>query len=214
MKVLIEAHYLPRISYFKAISAGQTLLIEAFENFQKQSFRNRCQIISVNKPKEQLVIPVSLKKGKDIKLAQFDPSQKWSSEHMNSIKSAYGKAPYFEYYWPELEYIFKNRGENLLDFNINIIKYCLKCLQFDHQVALTGSHIEEYDHTVLDYRWIFDKKQKLPQVSVPEYRQVFGKEFESDLSIIDLIFSCGPQSGEIIRGTNFTLANKSNGNGV
>lgn len=205
MKVLIEAHYLPRISYFKALSEGESVIIEAYENFQKQSFRNRCEIKTVNKSKEQLVIPVSLKKGRDIKKVLVDQSQRWAAIHENAIKSAYGKSPYFEYYWPELEFIFNKGTENLLEFNINLIKYCLKCLQFDHQVALTGSYQKDHGNDVIDQRWIFDKKNKLPQVSVPEYQQVFGKDFESDLSVIDLIFCCGPESADIVRATKITL---------
>ncbi len=208
MKVVIELHYLPKISYFKALSEGESVLFDIWENFQKQTFRNRCHIKSANKPVEQLVIPVKVDQGREIQNVRIDYRQKWNSVHLHAIRSAYGKAPYFEYYYPELEALFKQKPQSLVEFNLSLIKFCLKCLQFDLQVELTKKYTETYSSDVIDYRWFLDKKKPVHDIDIPVYQQIFGKEFESDLSVIDLIFCAGPEAGSIVSASNWSHPNK------
>lgn len=197
--VVIESQYLPRISYFAKIIDHDKIMIDIHENYQKQSFRSRCQIRSANKPIENLIIPVKKSSERTMKYIELDYGQKWNHEHLHAIKSAYGKAPYFEYYWEDLKAILISKPDKLTDLNALLLKFCLKCLQFSGEVVFTDRFEKTYDSAAfVDARWLLDKKNKTISTDIPQYQQVFGKEFEPDLSIIDLIFCCGPESRSIL----------------
>ena len=97
-QVLIESHYLPSISYFKAIFPAKTIILESNEYYVKQSYRNRCEILTANGV-DKLIVPLTSKHGKVyIRDVRIDYSQKWLNGHWRAIQSAYGKAPFFEFY--------------------------------------------------------------------------------------------------------------------
>ena len=93
--LLLDFHYLPCIAYFSCINRYHHLILEVHENYEKQSYRNRCYILSANKVLP-LSVPVHRGKGKKpTKDIRIDYSQKWVNNHWRAIKSAYGKAPFF-----------------------------------------------------------------------------------------------------------------------
>ena len=48
MMLLLSTAYLPPVEYFAAIAKYGGALLEACENYQKQSYRNRCTILTAN----------------------------------------------------------------------------------------------------------------------------------------------------------------------
>ncbi|MBK7428109.1 MAG: WbqC family protein [Saprospiraceae bacterium] len=58
---VLPAYYLPDAFFFYLGMQSKVILIEANENYQKNSFRNRCDILSANGP---LSLSVPLRKGK------------------------------------------------------------------------------------------------------------------------------------------------------
>ena len=46
--LLLTTAYFPPISYFSAITQATQVTIEQYENFGKQSYRNRCNIMAAN----------------------------------------------------------------------------------------------------------------------------------------------------------------------
>jgi len=98
MILLTEIQYNPSIAYFQQVIRAESLLIEKEEHYIKQSYRNRCRILTAHGPKN-LAIPV--KKGNQktkISELEIDYSQNWINVHWRSIRSAYGSAPFFAYY--------------------------------------------------------------------------------------------------------------------
>src|SRR4051812_20938609 len=96
--VLIETQYLPSIAFFAAVYRKKSIMLERHENYVKQSYRNRCQLVDASGRRE-LTVPVIHGAGKvPISEVPIDYSQKWVNNHWRCIQSAYGKAPYFEYY--------------------------------------------------------------------------------------------------------------------
>ena len=95
---LIDIQYLPSLAFFAAIEPFKEIQLESHENFVKQSYRNRAYLLSSQKI-EALTVPLigANKKiySKDIKI---DNSQLWANKHWRSIKTCYGKAPYFEFF--------------------------------------------------------------------------------------------------------------------
>src|SRR5690606_40728923 len=107
--VLLESQHLTPISYFTSIMNHDEVLLERHEHYTKQSYRNRCYIKS-SQGKEILIVPVTAKHGKamitDVKI---DYHQKWLSQHLRALQTAYGKAPFYEYYVHDLEAILSKK---------------------------------------------------------------------------------------------------------
>lgn len=93
-----------------AIKQSRHIIIEQFENFGKQSYRNRCEIMTANGT-ISLTVPVvkanSKTLTKDLKIMYATP---WQKLHLRSIESAYKNSPYYEYYIDELMPFLKKRN--------------------------------------------------------------------------------------------------------
>ena len=98
MKIIVESQYFPSISYFWLIDSADEIIIDIHEHFEKQSFRNRTIINGANGPLN-LSIPIQHHSPKMIiSEVNVDFKQKWVNAHWRTIQSAYGKAPFFDFY--------------------------------------------------------------------------------------------------------------------
>jgi hypothetical protein len=202
---VLEVHYLPSISYFSTIEKYGGCLIEQHEHYVKQTFRNRCYI-NTEHGKDVLIIPLTSKHGKaGIREVRIDYSQKWVNNHWRSIVSAYGKAPFFKYYSDDLQKVLYKRFEYLYDLNFELLTMCLKWLRSNSTIQETLSYEKNLREEYFDLRSRINPKKsdyvRSIYRSVP-YHQVFGNSFVEDLSIIDLIFCCGPDASSIVRSSS------------
>ena len=200
--LLIEPHYMPCVQYFVYLNSFDKVLIDLDDTYSKQSYRNRCRINGANNV-ENLIIPVKKASNKKllIRNVEIDYNQKWLNKHIRAIKSAYGKAPFFEYYIDEIVEIYNKKPTHLLDLNMGLLTKCLELLDLKIK-------IEFFENTAsIDKIKLFDAKNEInPKNLVTKnslftsvnYFQVFGNNFVHNLSIIDLIFCEGPRSGQLI----------------
>lgn len=201
--VLIELQYLPPLEYFCVLLQEQQVTLEAHENFVKQSYRSRCYIRGANKV-QMLSIPVLKGNSKiPIQEIKIDNSQSWQAIHWRSIVSAYGNAPYFDFYRPYLEPPFKKKEKYLWNWNINLLTICLELLSLNSiSISCSEAFIRENEVDIKDARSRIHPKKtfetNLIYKPVP-YIQVFGKDFVPNLSIIDLLFCQGPESRHILK---------------
>ena len=191
---MTELHYQPPLQFFAAALAKGPLLLEQHENYQKQSYRNRCAILTSNGP-QTLVIPVQHEGRKvPIREVKIDYSQRWVEPHWRTIRSAYGSAPYYIYYAPYLEQVYKTRPEHLFELNLELLKVYLKLLHLNIEISFTSSFQTNYPPTVVDYRNLIHPKRPPDNLIAEPYVQVFGRPFVPGLSILDLLFNLGPES--------------------
>lgn len=205
--LLVELQYLPSIAYFVLINETQNILLEANENFEKQTYRNRCEILS-SQQRECLTIPLiganKKIKSKDIKI---DNEQKWQVKHWRTLKTCYGKTPFYEFFSDEFEPFYFKNYNYLWDFNLDILTRCLKIIRLPAEKAETDSYEKKIKNNVIDARSLISPKNKewLDQNFKPkQYHQNFGNTFEFNLSIIDLLMNEGPNTSSIISQSNFT----------
>ncbi len=199
-KILIEAHYLPSIEYFACIGQFEEVHIEAREIFVKQSYRNRCYINIANGV-IPLIIPITHHGKKPIKDTVIDYHQPWVKNHWNSIQSAYGKAPFFEFYAYNIEAILFKKRKYLLDLNHELLTICLEALKINGKIFHTQSYRERISDEYFDARSIIHHKKNYREgkfYTPVSYYQIFGRKFVENLSIIDLLFCAGPEAGYII----------------
>ena len=194
MILLTEIQYNPSIAYFQHVVQAESVLIEQHENYVKQSYRNRCHILTAHGVKE-LTIPV--KKGNrktKITELEIDYSQNWINVHWRSIRSAYGSAPFFTYYSDYLQHIYEERQRYLFNLNLELLRFYLKCLNIKKPVSCTDTYRLEHTPEVADFRNKIHPKFNSAILEIKSYNQVFGKQFVPDLSIIDVLFSQGPET--------------------
>ena len=201
---LIELHYLPSLAYFSAIHDYEYIIVEKYEHYEKQSFRNRCYVKGPHQI-EKLIIPVTHKHGK-ARLIEVKPdySQKWLNNHWRTIQSGYGKAPFFEYYAPELHEVLFKKASSLFDLNLQLMTLCLKWLKLKVAISETSVFEPMPAEGIIDLRGLLNLKKEDScnrfYKSV-EYRQVFGSKFVPNLSLIDLMFCQGPGAWDIIQSS-------------
>lgn len=177
--------------------------VEACENYQKQSYRNRCHIYAADGV-QALNFPVVHEGGTHklpISEIKVDYSTPWLQQHQRAIVSAYRTSAYFEYYQDELFAIMDSRPEKLFDLNLSILKFFVEKTGLKTDIRLT----EEYSRVPAvegcqDLREVIHPKRKdtvLHDLGLEKpYFQVFAPKygFKSDLSIMDLLFNEGPDS--------------------
>ena len=177
--------------------------VEACENYQKQSYRNRCHIYAADGV-QALNFPVVHEGGTHklpISEIKVDYSTPWLQQHQRAIVSAYKTSAYFEYYQDELFAIMDSRPEKLFDLNLSILKFFVEKTGLKTDIRLT----EEYSRVPAvegcqDLREVIHPKRKdtvLHDLGLEKpYFQAFALKygFKSDLSIMDLLFNEGPDS--------------------
>jgi len=194
MILLTEIQYNPSIAYFQQVLRAESILIEQHEHYIKQSYRNRCRILTSHGPQD-LTIPV--KKGNrktKITELEIDYSQNWINVHWRSIRSAYGSAPFFAYYSDYLQQIYERKNPYLFELNLALLRFFMKCLNIKKPILLTESYIPAYAGAVADFRNKIHPKLNSAILDIKQYNQVFGKQFVPDLSIIDVLFLQGPEA--------------------
>ena len=199
---IIELHYLPSIEFFSLLHKDDLILLEAHENYVKQSYRNRCYILGAN-GKLQLTVPVvGGRKKIPIRDIQIDQSQNWLNIHIRALKSAYGKAPFFEFYFDYFDNIFQKREKFLFDLNLDLLTVCLNMLGIQKSIKLSESYSKPSEGRFSDFRNQITSKSDFTSRTFYQpvrYNQVFGKDFVPNLSVVDLIMNEGPNSGTIIQ---------------
>jgi len=209
MSLLIELQYLAPVQYYAKLCSGQSVLIEQHEHYTKRSYRNRTRILGTNGVM-RLTIP--LKKGKNegqsIREVQIEYIQGWQQQHWQSIRSAYGKAPFFEHYSDELHPFFEKKYKFLFDFNFELMETLMTIIGISSDISLTKNYAHTPPEGMLDLRNTIHPKERYHKVdahyqSIP-YAQVFQEKhgFVPDLSILDLLFCMGPQSSLVLEQSN------------
>lgn len=207
--MVLSLAYFPPLSWFAAAARDFTLsadrvipsvvTIEACENYQKQSYRNRCLISTANGV-EALSVPVVHEGGTfklPIRSIRVDYSVPWVQRSQRAISSAYDSSAFFEYYRDELFAILDSRHETLWELDMAIIDFFVR--KTGIAVQLRPSEVYER-HPEEDLRDVIHPKRPngiLAQLGLEKpYFQVFSGKygFRSDLSVMDLLFNEGPDS--------------------
>lgn len=198
MKILLPVFYLPPISWFSEfLNEENEVVLEQFENFPKQTYRNRTNIYGAN-GKLSLIIPIHHTGKRCIKDIEISYAEDWKKLHWKSIKNAYQSSPYFEYYEDKLEKIFSEKPKFLLEFNLTALEIILKILKSEKEYSFTEEYVKSPE--INDFRDHFSAKNE-SEYQMDEYYQTFSDKlgFIKDLSIIDLICNIGPESATYIK---------------
>lgn len=217
--MLLSVSYCPPVSWFAAAGVGIALsadgvipskvVLEARENYQKQSWRNRCRIMTANGI-EDLSVPVVHDGGTfklPIREIRIDYTEPWVMRTERAMASAYESSPFFDYYKDELFAILDSRMERLWDLDMTLIGFFLSKLRLPVELSFTESYVRPEGREwpaggalPHDLRELIHPKRPdhvLDRLGLGKpYFQVFFPKygFVPNLSIMDLLFSEGPDS--------------------
>ena len=198
MKILLESQYFPPVQFFTKYLLASDIYIDPNRIFHKQSYRNRCRILG---PHKELDLIIPLKKGKNRiphKDVSISDDHKWRKEHIRALASAYGKAPFFEHYFPQVEELILSEESNLFAFTQSCISWMEKQLGLQLHSLLDNGTIPS---DTKDFRDLIHPKTPQPDehFAPRTYLQCFDADgFSPNLSCLDLLFNEGPGSKQVL----------------
>ena len=203
---LLQTTYFGPIQWYQKLYRYDHCLIEQYDSYQKQTYRNRCLIATANGV-QALTVPVESDKRevisdkclvKDIRISDHN---QWRRVHWNALQSAYNESPFFDYYADDLHPFFERKYNFLVDFNEAIRQKICELIDIQSQVEYTSSYtsaITPQTSALVDYRDVIHAKHPQPDdtFEAKRYWQVFQHKhgFLPNLSILDLLFCMGPES--------------------
>ena len=201
--ILLSTAYFAPVHFYSRVLNHSEIYIEQFENFSKQTYRNRSVIMGGNGP-ITLVVPVIKGRGPKILIKDLKVSydMDWQRNQWRTIFSAYNSSPFFEYYQDEIQPYFNTKYSFLLDLNTAIHGTICDLLEIENNIIFTKD-FEKVSDDVLNFREVISPKNKTQKDSefIPaNYTQVFSEKFGfiPNISILDLLFNEGPNSYTIL----------------
>lgn len=202
-KAIFNTAYLPPIQYMAKLIEHSLVEVEIYESYAKQSYRNRCVILSCNGPLA-LSIPVVKVNGNNTltKDIEIDYSTNWQKVHWKAIESAYRNSTYFDFVGDILSPFYSKREKFLADFNNKLLHEMLNFMGCDKSIGFNNDFVKDYLGLVNDFRDKIHPKFQVgdEQFEPIEYFQVFSDKFDfhPNLSIVDLLFNEGLSALDVI----------------
>jgi len=200
MHVLLPSSYLAPVEWYWQMNRSERCLVEHYDNFQKQTYRNRC-LIATTSGVQALVIPVERSHGQktltcDIRISDHGS---WRHLHWNAICSAYGESAFFDYVADDLRPFYEKRYEFLVDFNADLCRAICRIIDIEPRFEPTSHYINDpAAEGLADYREAIRPKHPRPTAGFAPrpYYQVYAQKFgfHPNLSILDMVMNLGRET--------------------
>lgn len=222
---ILQSNYIPWKGYFDLIREVDEFILYDDMQYTRRDWRNRNKI-KTPRGLEWLTVPVKVKGRyfQTIRETELDGST-WAIDHWKALTSNYGRAPYFSMLAAELEPLYlERRYTHLTQLNRALIAWvCSKlgittvitdsaayqlvegkterlldiCRQAGASEYISGPAAAEYlETTLFDAAGIGVKF--FDYAGYPPYAQLWG-EFEHGVTVLDLLFNCGPDAPGYLR---------------
>jgi len=218
-----QPQYLPWLGYFDKMLRADVFCYLDTVQYKKNEWQNRNRIKTAE-GWQWLTVPVTYRYPQKIVEVGIDNTSNWARRHLQALYTNYRRAPFFERYIPLFEAVYSRRWENIAELNLSLIHCLREMLGIGNKAEARASALdcseEPTDRLIdicralggdtylagagaADYMDVKRFEQSGVRVITqsfehPVYRQLF-REFQPQLSIVDLIFNCGPESAEIIQ---------------
>ena len=193
----LTSAYLAPVWYYTKLLGFDKIMVEGFDSYMKQSYRNRCRVaeadgvLSLTIPTEKPDCPKCLMR--DVRISDHGH---WRRVHWNALEAAYRHSPFFEYYADDFAPFYERQYTFLWDFNMELCRLVCDLIDLHPDMEATEDYRKDVPN---DYRELIHPKNDYRTDTtfqpVPYY-QVFDEKqgFLPNLSIVDLLFNMGPES--------------------
>lgn len=190
---MVHPTYFPSIATFTTLVQNDVVW-EAHDNFQKQTYRNRCYICT-DKGKHMLNIPIKHVGGNEGRQkysdVEIENEYNWKKVHWRTLETAYRTSPFFEFYEDDIRPLYEGNEASLYEFNMRTVQTVADIIGVEIPVEKTSTYeLQPEKHS--DARFLVEAKRELP-IKMEPYTQVFGERhgFIPNLSVLDLLFNEG-----------------------
>ena len=234
-KILVahQPECLPWLGFISKALMGDVYLILDSVQFVKEHWHNRNRIRIAN-DEQWLIIPVENKNKTqqfiDVKIANVN---NWKRKHLNAIRFAYSKTPYFKEIFSEIEEIYSKDFKYLIEFNEAFIRYGLNKFNTKIPIIKASNLIKEgynlegcKSDLIINLckatncdTFVFGQGGKsyievdkfknnnikfiFQKYNHPTYTQRTKGDFIKGMSFIDLLFNYGPESHKILNKSEY-----------
>ena len=218
-----QPQFLPWLGYFDKLDRSDVFCLLDTVQYKKNEFQNRNRIKTAD-GWQWLTVPVTYRFPQRIYEVGVNQTVDWQRKHLQALKTNYRKAPFFDTYIGKFEKFYQQPFELLAEVNVECIKLLMDLLGLKSKVVLSSSlQVETEDPTLrlveicqtLDGDTYLSGRDGAKYMDLdtfhghrieiifqdfnhPDYPQCYGP-FEPNLSVVDLLFNCGPESLNIIR---------------
>lgn len=222
---ILQPGYLPWLGFFEQVYRSDVFVLYDDVQFDKNSWRNRNRIKTPDGPL-WLTVPVSHRghTSQTLLETRIAENNRWSRKHFTTLKTYYGKAPYWHRYSEGLAKIYERKWAFLVDLDIALTTYLLGELgittpilrsselgiageKTDRLIAICNAlEADVFYEGAAGRAYIETEKFDRAGISLefqdyqhPVYPQLYGA-FIPYLSVIDLMCNCGEESLPILVG--------------
>ena len=209
--MLLSSAFCPPISYFALLARDFTLspdrvfpseaCIDRAEHYEKQTYRNRCLILSASGV-EAIGVPV-VHEGNIYSKAmgeiRVDYSTPWRRRLTRTLDTAYRTAAFYDEYRDGILAVIDEGIDRLFDLNMSLLELFLRLTGVSCALTVSDRFVP-YGSVPDDYRRAIHPKHPdtvLRDMGLEKaYFQVFSGKyaFTPHLSVMDLLFNEGPDS--------------------
>jgi hypothetical protein len=225
MKVIAihQPQFLPWLGYLDKLRRCHTFCLLDTVQYKKNEFQNRNRIKTAQ-GWQWLTVPVTYRYPQRINEVGVNQTVDWRRQHLQALKTHYRKTLFFRTYIDDFEELYAQPFNNLVETNVASIRLLMRLLEIDCDLVLASSLAVATDHPTgrlaeicrilgggaylsgkdgarymdLDLFRAQGIQVVFQHFNHPVYPQPYGA-FEPNLSALDLLFNCGPDSLFILR---------------
>lgn len=218
-----QPQYLPWLGYFdKMLKADGFCYLDNVQ-FKKNEWQNRNRIKTAQ-GWQWLTVPVHYRFPQKICEVRINNAVNWKHKHLQALVTNYGKAPYFKDTIDMFKTVYSRDWQWLVELNIDLIEQIRTRLGLGDKLTLRASTLQldqEPSERLIDICQALGAdtylsgrdgvkymnmdrfsargvRVKLQDFEHPVYAQLFGA-FISQMSVLDLLFNCGPDSLKVLK---------------
>jgi hypothetical protein len=221
-----QPQYLPWLGYFDKMRRADVFCYLNDVQYKKNEWQNRNRIKNAQ-GWQWLTVPVRYRFPEKINEVSINNAIDWKKKHLQALTTNYRRAPHYKSYIAIFEDAFSRDWEFISELNIHLLECLRVALNMDTKPTAVSSDFKLRDHPtdrLIDIckamgadtylagkggaNYMDLERFTKSGINViiqdfkhPVYEQLFG-DFQSHMSIVDLLFNCGPESLDVIVRAN------------